>query len=353
MNRILLLIISLSFLFACRATQRLIQTPEKKTQPTVLLIGISHNLAETSQQAVEQIKEEMLTFKPEMFFVEIPPADDHYANELIFKYSQNFALFHHLLDKKNIHIRLADSVILDYRQRLAQEPGNALYAGHLLHAYLLKFDVGNALYQSYLLFGGEALPDSTLAALDEQLFSIDTLDQYRLIVTGKEKDEFSQVVFPVAKALGATQVYGFDNRDNEYAYDRAWRSNDKELRDYVVRKYNLSEEKTIKNKLDTLLGVVGRKAEDSSQLLTYFNSDAYEKYRKQEFLQRLMLTPSENSRNYLKYWTLRNEKMADNVQQQLNRTNATKAVVVVGAAHTWIIEEMLKDKGFRVERPFE
>lgn len=352
MKHYLLLLLFFGLLFSCKSVK---ESPDSTsgTSPAILLVATSHDLRETPGEAVERVREEINDFQPEVFFVELPPADDKYANEVVFNYSQNFNLFHHLLHKKNIHIRMADSVITAYQERLQHDPGNPVYLGNLLHAYLLKFDIANALYQSYLLFNQYQGDDSVMTMLDATLFSTDTLDQYQLIVTGEEKDEFSQIVFPTAKALGLGQMYGFDNRDDEYAYNRALRKNDLELKNYAKETYDLKDNEGIKNKLEELLGTNNRRVQDQSQLFRFLNSETYDQYREMEYTRRLALTPSESSRGYLKYWELRNQKMSSNIAQVMQKTQAERAVVLVGAGHAWILREILEDKGYQVIRPFE
>lgn len=353
MKQYLLLLIFSGLFFSCKSAKEPLDAVPSPS-PTILLIGTSHDLRETPAETIEEVKKEIMQFQPEVFFVEIPPADDKYANELVFNYSRSFTLFQHLLNKKNIHIRMADTVIAENQKLLQEDPDNPMYLGSLLHAYLLKFDVANTLYQSYLLFSEYLQNDSVMAALDKTLFSTDTLDQYQIIITGKEKDELSQLVFPVAKTLGLREIYGFDNRDDEYAYNKARRDNDKELRSYVIEKYGISKnEVAIKNKLDTLLGVKKQKVQNSGRLFEMLNADAYEASRKQEYTRRIELTPTESSRNYLKYWRLRNNKMVSNVMAVLEKTKAKKAVIVIGAGHTWILQEILEERGLNVKRPFK
>lgn len=347
----LLLFLFFGLFFSCKSIKESLESDDKPS-PTILLVATAHDLRETAPKVIEEVKEEIIQFQPEVFFVELPPADDKYANEVVFKYSQNFDLFHHLLNKKNIHIRMADSVIAEYQQQLKDDPDNPEYLGNLLHAYLLKFDIANALYQSYLLFSQYQSNDSAMAILDSTLFSTDTLDQYQLIITGNEKDEFSQIVFPTAQALGLDLMYGFDNRDDEYAYNHALRNNDQELKKYVMDSLGIQEDEAIKNKLEELLGTNKRRLKDHSQLFTFLNSETYDQYREIEYTQRLALTPSESSENYLKYWKLRNQKMSNNVIQVMQKTKANKAVILVGAGHAWILSHILKDKGYQVIRPF-
>lgn len=352
MKQPLFLLIFFGLLFSCKS----VKEPSGTTPtppPTILLIGTSHDLREIPPKTIEEVKNEIIQFQPEVLFVEIPPPDDKYANELVFNYSRSFPLFQHLLSKKNIHIRMADSVIAKTQKLLLADPDNPMYLGSLLHAYLLKFDVANTLYQSYLLFSEYLQNDSVMAALDSTLFSTDTLDQYQIIITGKEKDELSQLVFPAAKALSLQEIYGFDNRDDEYAYNKAGRNNDKELRNYVIKKYGVSKNEAIKNKLDTLLGVKEQKIQDSGRLFELLNAEAYEDSREQEYTRRIELTPTESSHNFLKYWQLRNEKMINNVMAVLEETKAKRGVIIVGASHTWILQDILEARNINVKRPFK
>lgn len=351
MKHYLLLFTLFGLFFSCKSIQESLDN-EARPSPTILLVATAHDLREVAPAVIDEVKEEIIEFQPEVFFVELPPADDKYANEVVFKYSQNFDLFHHLLNKKNIHVRMADSVVTKYQQLLQDDPDNPEYLGNLLHAYLLKFDIANALYQSYLLFSQYQHHDSVMAVLDRTLFVTDTLDQYQLIITGKEKDEFSQIVFPTAQALRLDQMYGFDNRDDEYAYNRALRNSDQELKKYVMDSLGITEDDSIKNKLEELLGTNKRRLRDQSQLFTFLNSQTYDLYREMEYTQRLALTPSESSENYLRYWKLRNQKMSNNVIQVMQKTKADKAVILVGAGHGWILQHILEDKGYEVVRPF-
>ncbi len=349
----LLQLLLLLLFFSCNSAKRTFQTEKVSETPTLLLVGTSHDLRDTPVEAIQAVKEKIITFDPQVFFVELPPADDKYANELVFSYSQNFALFQHLLNKKNIQIRMADSVILSNQVLLSEDPYNPLCLANLLHANLLKFDIANTLYQSYQLFGTYRQNDSVMAIVDDKLFSIDTLDMYQLIVTGEEKDEFSQIIFPTAQALHLPRIYGFDNRDDEYAYDKALRANDRELRSYIQDQWKVKQEEAIKNKMDSVLGVPERRIQDQSNVFEFLNSIQYDRNREMEYQQRLTLTPSESSHNSLKYWTLRSRKMSNNIAEVLEKTQAKRGVIVVGAIHTWSLRQMLEEKGYQVVRLFE
>lgn len=351
MKDFVLLLLFLGCCASCRTMQK--SSDNGMIQSTdILLIATTHDLREIPPEAIEAVKNTILSFEPGSFFVELPPADDQYANEVVFGYSRNFELFHHLLNKKNIQIRMADSVIHQYQQLLSTEPDNPAYLGNLLHAYLLKFDISNALYYSYLLFSQYSENDSVMAMLDSTLFSADTLDQYQLIITGQEKDEFSQIIFPVAKKLGIRQLYGFDNRDDEYAYNKALKINDQELQTYVKDEFGITNEDSIKIKLEALLQTDKRRGYTPEEVFRFLNTEAYDAYRKAEYKQRIALTNSESSRNYLKFWQLRNQKMANNIAQVIQNTGTQRAVVLVGAAHAWALEQMLTEKGYNVVRPF-
>ncbi len=351
MKYFLWLLLLLGCCVCCKTTQQPSESDAVKTTD-ILLIATAHDLRETPAEAVEAIKDTILAFKPEGFFVELPPADDKYANEVVFNYSQNFALFHHLLHKKNIQIRLADSVIDQYQQLLLAKPGDPEYLGNLLHAYLLKFDISNALYYSYLLFSQYQKDDSVMAMLEQSLFSSDTLDQYQLIITGQEKDEFSQIVFPVAKELGIRQLYGFDNRDDEYDYNKALKTNDAELRLYIKEKYGITNEDSVKEKLEAILQTDQRKGYAQEEVFRFLNTEAYDANREAEYKHRIDTIRSENSRNYLKFWMLRNQKMSNNIAQAIRDTGAKRVVVLVGAAHAWTLQQMLAERGYHILRPF-
>ncbi|QMW03382.1 DUF5694 domain-containing protein [Spirosoma foliorum] len=221
----------------------------------------------------------------------------------------------------------------------------------LAHALYLTHDFGNASYQFYLLdklrpaFGAEEI-----AAFTQILGPVDSLKN----VGFRRSNEYYNIFHPIAQSLKLDKIMPMDCQKYNTPWSAAWEKTDslyKLFEKGIEADTNSADYKTYlrlnteNNELQRLLN----KANQAGKSTAFLNTADWDKYTDfgnfygNRYLFGLKNFPEEGVRDMLKYWTLRNEGMCQNIVDRARKIGAKRVVVGVGASHRELMVKLLKE----------
>lgn len=325
-------------LCACSTTKQATSTTptSKATQSTqqteIFFIGASHTYPEeVSQEEFQAAIAEIVKFAPEHFFSESLPTNDvegmKAAGERIIKTRA--------LLKKSILLESQK----DIKARLVADPNNLKARIQLVVSYLKKYDQANSDFQIYQLFNTLESLSPQERKLYEHFISTSYLpvDSLRLHGRVGERTAYNLLAFPAAKELELLEFSPMNNQANTDAFHEAW---GKIVDSYQTLPHEaISHSRTlIKDRMLANGAAIPFDNSQFSDLGDYFVYALPKKYA----------ADKQAAQDYERYWEIRNRNMVNLIDAQLHDSGVAKAAVIVSSAHSRLMKEYLKEKGYKV-----
>lgn len=302
MTRIKSLMVLLTALLAASSIYAQ-ETDEHHVSKELLIIGTMHEVPSIVKRSYRPLLKYAKKYQPEVIFVEdIRP--------------------HDTLSLKNFtprFLRIADSLFLaegideERFQQLKQKSLNELASDDyvfLSNTYLKKRDRANYTYFNYLKTYG---------------------------TTGSKKalrNENGDLIFPLAIAMGITELTPIDDHKTEKEYQRAWNNAVKEGKstgDDLVLAELLKKDRH-KRVWPSLCGKLGKYTNKPETLHRFYQINSC----------RYVTHPTESSRVAQQLWDDRNHRIAENLTEQFKAGPYRKGILIIGAGHVISLQEMLK-----------
>ncbi len=308
------------------------QAMQTTQQTEILFIGASHNYPkEVSQEEFQAAIAEIVNFAPERFFSETLPTDDVEA----MKAAGERIIKTRALLKKGILLESPK----DIKARLTADPNNLKARIQLAVSYLKKYDQANSDFQIYQLFNAlERLKPQERKLYEEFISrSYILVDSLRIHGRVGGRNEYNLLAFPAAEKLGLAEFLHMGNQANTDAFHEAWGK--------IVDSYQTLPHEAISHSRtlieDAMLAsgtAIPFDNSEFSDLGDYFVYAVPKKYA----------ADKQAAQDYERYWEIRNQNMANLIDTQLRDSGVAKAAVIVGSAHSRLMKQYLKEKGYKI-----
>lgn len=337
-----LLLISVSFLANAQSTT---------DQPLeILFIAASHDYGTKNTEDFSFPINKALAFKPDAVFGENLSPEDydaldrHWNKEAIDKRLAYLAKIGYKLPKN------PKAFIARQYKLLHEHPNYHQERMKLAHALFLTHDFGNASYQFYLLdklrpaFGNEEI-----AAFTQILGPVDSLKNLGF----RRTNEYYNIFHPIAQTLKIEKIMPMDCQKYNTPWSLAWEKTDslyKRFETTIEADTNSADYRTYaallkeSNALQQRMNAAVRAGKGTA----FFNTTEWDKltdignFYGNRYLFGLKGFPENEVRDMLRYWTLRNEGMVQNIVSRAREMGAKRVVVGVGASHRELMVKLLK-----------
>lgn len=313
----------------------------------VLLIGTSHDYSRSIAQDIVNIQQQILKFKPTVFFGEfVSPQDEENLMDYWCK-TDNLKRLERLRANKNIQKPNLRNTI-DSLLRILEKNDKNMYARiDLAHAYYLSNDVANGHYQYWQVYEYlKKSPDDKLKSYGDKLLSPD-LDISGRSIKRLKTSEYALIAFPIMKELNLNNMLSMDCQDFDLNWSASAVAFDKKFRMY--QKDTLAIERNhipsyLKRRAEGFVKYAAME-KTSNHFTEWLNTDEAagilssgdfyfpEMYGLDQF-------PKEEILSQIHWWQERNREMCFNILTRSAKSNAKRVVVIVGANHRKIMQEI-------------
>lgn len=312
-------------------------TALRDIQPEVLLVGIAHEIESSLACNWKPAYEKILKYKPDGIAVEyVKPSD---TTSLPFFLGEGYRKTWEadMIAMEGSMINAQDSI--NHYVQVTNHSKTDLLQYKLWKYYYLNMDFANRdylLYQFYKNYHSTEQIHDTVSATGKRFWR-----QYKSVVANRKDGEFFNLVFPLAKALNLQYIYPTDNKSTYSKQSEAWSN--------FYEKY---EGKDIMQKIDSGWKAY-TKAENTAlancSLLTFMNSPAC-----------IALTDNIQTRlashlhdkdfdAYVAVWYKRNQLIAGNIIEAINKSGAKRMAVFYGNMHVYPVKKYLEEQGYKVK----
>lgn len=148
------------------------------------------------------------------------------------------------------------------------------------------------------------------------------------------RNESDDVTHKLAIAMNIRKLLPIDNHHYDKEYNRAWgEAVNSGAENGDLKKYNSMKKKiSRKQTFNGLMGRLGRFTNKRNTLEHYYLTNSV----------RYVDHPNEKTELAKTLWDDRNQRMAENIIKQMNESNATRYVLIVGAGHVISLENAIK-----------
>lgn len=323
----------------------------KNSQPLeILFIAAAHDYGPKPIEDFSYPINKALAFKPDAVFGESLSPEDydaldrHWNKEAIDKRLAYLTKIGYPLPKN------PQAFIARQYKLLHKHPNYHQERMKLAHALFLTHDFGNASYQFYLLdklrpvFGAEEV-----ATFTRILGPVDSLKNVGL----RRTNEYYNIFHPIAQTLKLEKIMPMDCQKYNTLWSAAWEKTDslyKIFEKQIEADTSSADYRTYSrlNKENNDLQRLLNKANQAGKSTEFLNTADWDKYTDignfygNHYLFGLKNFPEASVRDMLKYWTLRNEGMCQNMVDRAREIGAKRIVVGVGASHRELMVNLLK-----------
>jgi hypothetical protein len=301
-------------------------------QQSIALVGTKHQTPEAELVQIAPVKQAVLDFKPEVICVEYRKPDDSVSMRYI------YGPRHY---KKQDSIRRAwkipfktDGKRINELFTALKKKDNLILRMELRNIFYVRSDFGNSDYQAYLIM--DALKaDSSQAKVLRKRFVM--FDQMKSIYQQRANryDEYTFLVFPVAKELGVIYLNPIDDQTTNNVYQKFF--------DKLQRKDTIYEDR--RPYLDRIQAFFRNMNSLPPETNTWVYSNSPEIVEELKYVEGYKLDALTTSRDVKMlsfYWTRRNKKMATHITQVAKKNPGKKIAVFFGASHVGPVYDELR-----------
>lgn len=317
-------------------------------QIDILLIGASHNYGNSPQQDLSSVHDRIKDFEADAFFGEFLSKEDERNLMDYWCKEANLKRLVNLRKNRYIPSEHLSQIIDSLKNSILKNPEDFMSRADLAHAYYLDQDVANAHYQYWLVYDHlKKNPDLKLEKYVNGLLSpesdVSGRSMKRLITS-----EYALIAFPVMKELKLEELLSMDSQD----YDLNWSASALAFHNkFEVFKNDstaiyVEELKQLLKKREEGFQSYFQKEKTSKDLTEWLNTDeASAILSTGDFyfpsLYKMEGFPQEEMLSQIHWWTMRNKEMCENVIERAKKMNHKKVVVIVGANHRKLMQEIL------------
>lgn len=317
-------------------------------QTDILLIGASHNYSNSPQQDLSSVYQRIKDFNPDAFFGEFVSKEDERNLMDYWCKEANLRRLENLRNNRYIQSEHLPKVIDSLKNLILENPEDFISRTDLAHAYYLDQDVSNAHYQYWLVYDHLKMnPDEQLEKYVNNLLDpesdVSARSMKRLITS-----EYAVIAFPMMKELKFEELLSMDSQD----YDLNWSAsalafhNKFEVFKNDIASAYAEELKQLLKKREEGFKSYFQKEKTSINLTEWLNTDqASAILHAGDFyfssLYKMEGFPQEEMLSQIHWWTMRNKEMCENIVEQAKKMNYKKVVVIVGANHRKLMQEIL------------
>lgn len=279
------------------------ETGEQHVSKELLIIGTMHQVPSIVNRSYRPLLKYAKKYKPEVIFTEDIRPDDSLS-------LKNFTpQFLSLSDSLSQAEGIDEARFVELKHKRLSELDSDDYA-FLAQTYLKKRDRANYTYYNYLKTYGMAGSKKAL------------------------RNENGDLIAPLAIALGITELIPVDDHKAEKEYQRAWNKSLKAIRgtDDDVTLNKLFKRDSHKRLWPSLWGRLGKYTNKPETLHRYYliNSCRYVSHQ------------SELTDSVRQLWDGRNQRIAENLAEQIKTRPYHRHILIIGAGHVISVKEMLK-----------
>ena len=341
--------ITLTFCFLTLFFTGICLKSNAQNQIEIVILASSHDNLK-SKQNFQVIIDKLKNFQPDMVFGEyLPEADyaklaaDHWAKKA-FQSKHDYIQKLNPTTPKNISKQIRKD-----QQALASFPFYHQTRMNLAVDYAKTWDRGNADYQVFVMenYMKDKFGKSEQAAYRKILGGSDSLKKVGLYRPGSE---YTKIFFPLIYQLKQDRIYNMDCQAYDKPWGIAWGKTDSLFKELSAKAKadSTSKEAATMMAIDKYWGFTPEESK-------VFNADPYAgmntaKYSEldeawnfyggQKFYGYAGF-PTENVKEMIAQWLLRNEGMCKNILDQAIAKKAKRVVVGVGASHRIWMEQIL------------
>ncbi|MFC6998834.1 DUF5694 domain-containing protein [Rufibacter roseus] len=321
-------------------------------EPLEIVIVASAHQNTQAPEKLRPVVEKLKKYNPDMVFGEYLSAPDLKA-----------ALEKGYYNKKNDEKRMAYLLSLTHKrgknaskkiskayQALAKNENLHQIRMQLARDLYLNHDRGNGEYQLYVLETQlkERFLEKEQSAYTNMFGASDSLKKQGLV---RVNSEYQKIYFPLVYELKHAQIYPMDCQKYDNNWNQAWGSamvKMQELEKKAKADSTSAEGQTFK-RINTFFET-GWKEAYTNKLSGYAFMNSAE-YARMDAAQNFYGGPAfygsagfptEEVKQMIYYWNLRNQGMCENVVRQAREKGAKKVVVAVGSSHRSWMEEIFK-----------
>ena len=282
----------------------------QSTQKEVLIIGTMHVVPKIVKKSYKPLLRRTKKYNPQAIYVESPMANDSISWEYLKNgWSKNYQKFYKLSDSLKSSFDFSE---MEFNSILAKDHSEMTSkdVDYLINSFAYKRDNGNHEYYSYIKKYG---------------------------VNGAKKPtrhEDGDLTFKLALRLGHKLVFNMDDQRTNGEYHSAWSKCSKEGRS---------------NGNNAVNAKLNKKSYNSAMVPAIFRGLG-KHTNKRKSLERLhtmssfsyVIKDTEGCKEGRRYWRERNERMANNIAEQVLASDNERSVVIVGASHVIGLEKAFK-----------
>ena len=284
----------------------------QEKEQEVLLMGTMHTVPKIVKKSYQPMLRFAKKYNPQAIYVESPMANDNQSWEYLKNgWSKGYQKFYKLSDSLqnsfNFDMNKFDRIIAKSHAEMTQDE-----LTYLINSFLYKRDNGNYEYYSYIKKHG---------------------------LKGAKKPtrhEDGDLTYKLALKQGHKFVFNMDDQRTNGEYHKAWNKCAKEGKSNGNNAANQKLYKKDYNSaiIPAVFRGLGRHTNSRKSINRLHKMSSFN----------YVVEDTEGCQEGRRFWNERNGRMADNIAQQIIKSNNERNIVIVGAAHIIGLEKALKEK---------
>lgn len=309
-----------------------IAVQQSEAQQKIALIGTKHKTPETELVQISPVKQAVLDYKPEVICVEYRKPEDSVSMRYLYgarHYKNQDSIRKAWKIPAKSDLKRINELFTTLRK---QE--NLIQRMELRNIFYVRSDFGNSDYQAYLIMEALKSDSSQAKALRKRFPMFSQMKSlYHQRVAGY--DEYTYLVFPVAKELGVNYLNPIDDQSTNKLYSKFYDKLQRKDTIYEDRRPYLDRVAAFWRNLNSL--------PPETNTWVYSNSpELIEELKYVDAYKLDALTTSRDVKMLNHYWTRRNKKMAVYIDQVAKKNPGKKVVVFFGASHVGPVYDEMK-----------
>lgn len=315
----------------------------------ILIVGVSHNYGNYTQQDLSSIYSKIKKFKPTAFFGEFLSKEDEKNIMDYWCKQENIKRLETLRKNRYITSEELPKVIDNLRKLSLKNPKDYHLKTDLAHAYYLDQDVSNGHYQFWQVFNNlQQSPNIELENYVNKILS-PQLDVKGRSMKRLKTSEYALIAFPIMQEMGMQELYPMDCQD----FDLNWSAS--ALAFY--NKFEPFKKDTLASYANELKGILTKRdkgfekyasiEKNSKNVTEWLNTDEASTISSSgDFyfpeLYNLKSFPKEEMLSQIHWWFMRNKGMCENVVNRARVLGTKKVVVIAGANHRKYMQDIFE-----------
>lgn len=315
----------------------------------ILIVGVSHNYGNYTQQDLSSIYSKIKKFKPTAFFGEFLSKEDEKNIMDYWCKQENVKRLETLRKNRDIPVEKLPKIIDSLKKLSLQNPKDYYLKTDLAHAHYLNQDVSNGHYQFWQVFNNlQQSPNTELENYVNKILSPQS-DVNGRSMKRLKTSEYALIAFPIMQEMGMQELYPMDCQD----FDLNWSAS--ALAFY--NKFESFKKDTLASYTNELKGILIKRdkgfekyaniEKNSKNVTEWLNTDEASTISSSgdfyfpEFYN-IKGFPKEEMLSQIHWWLMRNKGMCENVANRARVLGTKKIVVIAGANHRKYMQDIFE-----------